>query len=422
MLGDTVVVDEDAGRTDVGLLTDRGVADVGEVGDLRPGADGGVLGLDEAAELAVVAEGGAGTKVGEGADLGVGTDDGIDGMGAHHRGGLADRDVHEGGVRADGDVVGDGGGAFELCAGQDGDIAADGDLDVDPGGVRVDDGRSAAHRGLHGATVELGTGGGELDPVVDPGEFTGVVGTVGAHRVAVVAGDAEHVGEVELALGVVGAQPGQGVPQDGGVEGEDTGVDLGDGLFGGRGVLLLDDGSDLVLVVTDDAAVTVGVRQVRGEHRHGRRHLGVRGVQVTEGVAGQQRDVGVRHDDGALEPVQCGHGALDGVAGAELLLLHGEVNRGAEFAGDRLGGGADLVAAVTDDGDDALGGDGVRGVQTVRQQGPSADGVQGLLRGGFHAGPGTGGEYDDGDRLVLFSHDGRCPYTLAVDCGGGSRE
>ena len=46
-----VVVDDDVGRADVGLLADRGVAHIGQMRDLRPGADLGVLDLDEGADL-----------------------------------------------------------------------------------------------------------------------------------------------------------------------------------------------------------------------------------------------------------------------------------------------------------------------------------------------------------------------------------
>src|SRR6516165_6070171 len=49
MLGRAVVVGEDRRRSDVGAFPDVGVPDVGQVRDLRPRADHGVLQLDVAA-------------------------------------------------------------------------------------------------------------------------------------------------------------------------------------------------------------------------------------------------------------------------------------------------------------------------------------------------------------------------------------
>ena len=129
--------------------------------------------------------------------------------------------------------------------------------------------------------------GGELHPVVDAGEFAGVVGDVGADRTAGVPGDGEHVGDVQLALLVVGVQPGQGVPQDAGVEGEDAGVDLVDLALGVGGVLLLGDMGDFTLLVADDPPVAEGVGQPHGQHGDGGGDLGVSGEQLGERVAGE---------------------------------------------------------------------------------------------------------------------------------------
>src|SRR5690606_28104384 len=254
----TVIVDEHGGGPDVGVLTDGGIADVGQVGDLGATADGGLLGFHETTELALRAELGARTDVGEGADGGVLADLGIGPVGADDGCSGADDHVGQGGVGTDLRAVTDGGGAPKLGARVDEHVTADGDLHIDPGGGRVDDGGTPAHGGLHGATVEFSAGLGELVPVIDTGEFARIGGDVSADRVALAAGDAEDIGEVELALRVVGLQLGEGGPQDGRVEGEHTGVDLGDGALLIGGVLLLDNRGDLTVGVADDAAVTGG--------------------------------------------------------------------------------------------------------------------------------------------------------------------
>ena len=63
-----------------------------------------------------------------------------------------------------------------------------------------------------------------------------VVGDVPDDVPAVLAQQRQHVGQVQLALGVVGAQPGERAAQGGGVEGVEAGVDLGDREDGGRRV------------------------------------------------------------------------------------------------------------------------------------------------------------------------------------------
>lgn len=72
-------------------------------------------------------------------------------------------------------------------------------------------------------------------------------------------GDGHDIGEVFLALGVVGAEAGEGVTQQCCVEGVDPGVDLGDRALGVGGVLLLDDPQDRSVRVPDDPAIACGI-------------------------------------------------------------------------------------------------------------------------------------------------------------------
>ena len=83
--------------------------------------------------------------------------------------------------------------------------------------------------GGHDAPVQFGGQFGQLHPVVDAGHQCGVVDVPGPHDPTVLPDDRDDVGEVELLLGVVGAQPAQRRAQRLDVEGVDTGVDLADG-------------------------------------------------------------------------------------------------------------------------------------------------------------------------------------------------
>ena len=102
-------------------------------------------------------------------------------MGADHRRAVADGDVGQGGVRADLAAPADAGGAEQLRAGLDDGVAADGHVDVDPGGGGVDDGHAGALVGGHDAPVQLGGQIGQLHPVVDAGDQRGVVDVLGPH-------------------------------------------------------------------------------------------------------------------------------------------------------------------------------------------------------------------------------------------------
>ena len=142
---------------------------------------------------------------------------------------------------------------------------------------------------------------GQLDAGVDAQALGGVVGGERQHGAAGVAADLEHVGEVELALGVVIADPGQRVEQGAGVEAVEAGVALVDRRLIGRGVLLLDDALDLPVGIADDAAVAGGVVQLHGEHHHGGVVLVAHLCQAGDGLGLDERAVAGEHRQGTVE-------------------------------------------------------------------------------------------------------------------------
>ena len=147
-----------------------------------PGADRGVLGLDERAELALGAQCRAGPQVGERTDGRAVTDRRLTAVGADHDGRFADGDVGQRGVRADLASPADARGAEQLCARVHDGVATDGHVDVDPRGGRVDDRHACALMGGDDAPVQLGAQLGQLHPVVDPGDQHGVVDVFGPHE------------------------------------------------------------------------------------------------------------------------------------------------------------------------------------------------------------------------------------------------
>ena len=203
VLVNAVIVHKNRGGADVGFAAHRGIADVGEVGDLGTFADLRVLGLHEAAELATRTQGGAGADVGEGTHGGLIADHTELTLGAHDGSVTAHLHIGEGGVGADDGTVTNLGGTPQLRVGVDGHVLADFHVHADPGCRRVDDGGAGAHCTFHEAAVELLASRGELHAVINTGELAGIGGGECSDLVAVVTRDAQHIRDVQLALRIV---------------------------------------------------------------------------------------------------------------------------------------------------------------------------------------------------------------------------
>ena len=393
-LGQAVVVGEDRARADVGAGADGRVAAVAEVRHLGAVADLGVLRLDEAADLAAGAETRAGPQEGERPDRRARTDLGELGLGAHDAGAVVDLDVAQGRVGADDAVAADRGRTEDLRAGVHDRVGADRDVGIDPRRRGVDDDGALAHRRLDGAAVELGAEPGELDLVVDPLGLPEVLDEVGAHAEPAAAGDADDVGEVLLALRVVGAHLGQGLAQQHRVEGVDPAVDLADRALLVGGVLLLDDGRDGAVVVTQHPAVAGRVGQRRRDDGDGVATRVVHGDEPEQRLRGQQRHVAVGDDHGALESGRERlERALDGTTGALDLVLVGDEHVGVVLE-HVLG---DLVALVPHDDGEVLGSDPAGGPQGMPHERAPADRVQHLGDRGLHACALASSKDDHGD-------------------------
>ncbi len=138
------------------------------------------------------------------------------------------------------------------------------------------------------------------------------------HGVARRAHRRQDVGQVQLALRVVGAQRVERVEQGAGVEREDRAVDLADLellLRRVAGRLRLDDPLDVAVVVAHDAAVAGRVVERHRRHRGGGARAVVLRDERRDRRAGDERHVARQHDDGALR-IDVRGGGLDGAAGA----------------------------------------------------------------------------------------------------------
>ncbi len=274
-----------------------------------------------------------------------------------HDGG-AGTDLHAGQrrVRADDGARTDHGACAELHVRLDQRVLADLHVRVHPGAGRVDERDAGTQVALDDPAVHLGADGGELHAVVDALDQPAVGRDQRADALAVAAGDAQHVGQVELALRVVGRQPRQAVAQHRRVERVHTGVDLGDQLFGGGGVLLLDDPLHGAVAGTHDPAVADRVLHHGRQHGHRVARRSVLGQQGLEGLGVEQRHVAVAHDHGAAQVVrQLCQAARDGVPGALLLRLHRDGDLATERRGQAFEMLGDGFPAVADDDGQVIG-------------------------------------------------------------------
>ena len=413
-LREAVVVGEDRAGPDVGALRDRGVTGIRQMGHLGTLADLRVLGLHEPAYLAILVKLGAGAKIREGAYGSAVADDRQQGFGAFDRGLLADLGGLEGRVGADDSAIADRRGAQQLGVGQNAGVPADGDVDVDPRGVRIDDGDAFPHPLLGDAAVELHAETGKLDPVVDALRLPQVVDEVSTDPSARAARDGEHIGQVLLALGVVGGHLLECVAEDVGVESVDPRVDLGDGPLLVRGVLLLDDASHRAVGVAQDATVAGGVVEVCGDDGDGTSSGLMALDQVVKRLGGEEGDVAVSDEDGAGqvlgEGLEC---TLGGPPGALEVVLVGD-DRTLVGRGDILG---DELALVADDDRQVLRFGGPCCGHGMAEQREPADLVEDFGGCRLHTGALASGEDDDG------SGTGAVHALGLPDCGvHGRRE
>ena len=294
-----VVVRCHGGRADVGVFADRGVAEVGQVRHLGARAEFGVLGLHERADLAARPSTVPGRRYAYGPTETSGPTFAPTPWVADDTGALGDVHVGQGRVGADQRALADLGGATELGVGLDHRVAFQRDGDVDPGRGRIDQADPGAHPALVDPIAQQRPQLSELDPVVGAQRLVGIGGPMGGDRVPGRHEQPENVGEVLLALVVVGGQLGQRIAQQGGVERVRTGVDLPDrALRRARGAAPRRCARSQV---GDDPSQPARIGDLGREQRR-RRSLGL--VPLDErgqGLRPYQRKVAVEHDDGAAD-------------------------------------------------------------------------------------------------------------------------
>ena len=183
--------------------------------------------------------------------------------------------------------------AQELDVGLDDGVGADADLGVDDAGLGAEDGDALGHEALCRVQAHGGVEVHHLGDGVGAEDFVDALGLDGDDAFAVGDQHGGDVGEVELAVGVVGGEGVELAEEGFGFEAVDAGVDLGRRQLVGHERLLLDDGGDFGLAGcgAQDAAIAGGVVGDGGEDGHGGVFAEVELADRGDGLRADERDV-----------------------------------------------------------------------------------------------------------------------------------
>ena len=202
VLGEIVVVGRDRPGAEVDAAPDCGVADVGQVRNLAPLTDRGVLYLDERTDLALGVQRRTRAQVGERADSGAAADDGQRRVGAGDRRVLPHLAVDERRVGSDRRPALDSCCAQDVRVRQHRDVGSERGCHVDPGRGRIQDRRTLELPATDGPRIERAGCFRQLHPVVHAERVLRRRSVGCRDDLARGAEDADDVSQVLLALRV----------------------------------------------------------------------------------------------------------------------------------------------------------------------------------------------------------------------------
>ncbi len=195
----------------------------------------------------------------------------------------------------------------------------------------------------------------------------------------------DDVGQVVLALRILGGETLQSLSEQVPVENVDTAVDLPHGCLVLVGVLQFDDAQEPPGFVAHHPA-KVAVVDFGCQHRRRCISLLVRFDEVPNRRTGQERHIARKDEDRASTDLHTGHPGPNCVTGAELLILQ---TRHHSFRQDLL----DLSGSMPDDHHDLVESERLDGVENPLEERQPGQVVQHLGGVGLHAGARTGGKH-----------------------------
>ena len=269
-------------------------------------------------------------------------------------------------------------------------VAAELRVVAEPDAFRIDQGRALLHRFLAPPPLPVELEMGQLGAAVDARGLPGV-GFDGDRGAAFGGGDHDDVGQIIFLRRIVVADLASQRHRSA----ERTAIMPLLHRRTARSASVASLYSTILAMVSpcaeDDPAIGLGIVGRRGEHDDRRRIRPVEPRQhLGHGFRRHERRVAVEDEDIAVEAGQHAFGLPDGMGGALLLGLVGDLHAAA------VQRHFDLVAALADDDDALLRAKRVDRVEQMHQHRLAGDRVQHLVRVGAHARALAGGEHDDG--------------------------
>jgi len=223
--------------------------------------------------------------------------------------------------RADHAAAADAHAATQHREGLDPRAGRDLDAFLDPGGRRIVHDHSRKHVVEQDALARNRLNRREIGEVVDAEDLFPIVLQADGRAFARVQHRERGVGQVELALRVVGAESGQRLAERRDRQGVNAGVHFLDCALFVVGVVLLDDAAQSAVFFSQDAAVAARIRDDRGEHRVTLREQSLEHFGAEQGgVAAQDQHPPIGR--------QAGQSAAHRVSGATRLFLQHDAPSG----------------------------------------------------------------------------------------------
>ena len=314
----------------------------------RPGprTDARCLDLDEVPDARVLADLGSRTQPGERADSSPWRHPrAVDYAMREHLGPLTNFGVPEYRARSDGGAAANPHPTLQHDPDVEDDVHARLHLtaNIDPRSVAQGD--PAAHQLLRPPALESALDGLELDSVIDPERLARRGRNDRCHHETFLHGHRHHIGEIVLALCIVGGEPRRPAAERRGGGGDDPGVDLAYRTLGGTRVPVLHDSDYAAFGIASHPAIAV--RAIHGDGEEGELVRAALGHEAAKRGGLKARHIAVEDEDRA--PVgDSGKRPRERIPGAEGPGLLDPVERGRIGPESGLNRGTNRFAPVDD--------------------------------------------------------------------------
>ena len=139
-------------------------------------------------------------------------------------------------------------------------------IDINKRTVGIDNRHAARHQRFTFVPPHYAIDGGKFLARVDSQHFVGVFDLESSDLLAILCQDSNRIGQVKLALGVIGPDFRQRFEQHRGIEDVNARIDFTNLQNFRARIAMLNDGIHLIVALPNNAAITVRIRQLRRQN------------------------------------------------------------------------------------------------------------------------------------------------------------